>query len=344
MSEKEENGPAGNNDHQPARLLGPSFLGLSPVAGGTACCAVSALCYTASNICMRQLADMGAAPSWVACNKELVTVVVIGPWLAYLAFRRRPVFPSRRAVVSLIAVGFGVQLLGNLGVQWALGVVGLAVAVTAISGVMLTTSAVMGRVLLKERVSPRSIAALAILLVGLVFLCIGSWAVGKTISSDATPTYIALGVGASCLAGAIYAMMTVTIRRAVTGTTNPTSIVFIITFIGVISLGPISVYLDYLEKIPPLLDTPFEQFCWIGAAGVFNLIGFLAITKGLELTTVVHANVLNASQVAMAAVAGIFWFGEPKSPWLILGVAATIFGIVLIDRPKDDREIADQHA
>jgi multidrug transporter EmrE-like cation transporter len=46
----------------------------------------------------------------------------------------------------------------------------------------------------------------------------------------------------------------------------------------------------------------------------------------------------------MAAVAGIFWFSEHSSPWLILGVAATIAGIVLIDRPKDDREIADQHA
>jgi DME family drug/metabolite transporter len=340
MSAKEEPSTIGNSAGQPSRLPA-RFLGLSPVAGGTACCAVSALCYSASNICMRQLASMDAAPTWVACNKELVTVVVIGPWLAYLAFRGRPVLPSRRALVSLIVVGLGVQLLGNLGVQWALGVVGLAVVVTAIFGVMLTAGAVMGRVLLKERVSPRSIAAIGIVLVGLVFLCMGSWAVGKTISSDATPMYIALGVGASCLAGAIYATLTVTIRHAVTGTTRLTSIVFIITFIGVISLGPISVY---LEGIPALLATPVEQFCWMGAAGVFNLIGFLAITKGLELTTVVHANVLNASQVAMAAVAGIFLFGEPPSLWLVLGVAATILGIVLIDRPKDDRDIADQHA
>ena len=340
MSEKEENRSVGNSDRRPARLLGSGFLGLSPVAGGTVCCAVSALCYTASNICMRELSKT-VAPSWVGFNKELVTVVVIGPWLAYLAFRGRPVFPSRRALVSLIVIGFGVQLLGNLGLQWALGVVGLAVAITAVFGVMLTASAVMGRVLLKERVSPRSVTALGILLVGLVFLGIGSRAVGEAISPDATPTYIALGVGASCLAGAIYAVLMVTIRRAVTGTTRPTSIIFIITFIGVISLGPVSVC---LEGIPALLATPVEQFRWMGAAGMFNLIGFLAITKGLELTTVVHANVLNASQVAMAAVAGIFWFSEHSSPWLILGVAATIAGIVLIDRPKDDREIADQHA
>ena len=45
-----------------------------------------------------------------------------------------------------------------------LGVVGLAVAVPVISGVMLTSSAAMGRGFLGERVSPRSMAAIGLLL------------------------------------------------------------------------------------------------------------------------------------------------------------------------------------
>jgi drug/metabolite transporter, DME family len=83
---------------------------------------------------------------------------------------------------------------------------------------------------------------------------------------------------------------------------------------------------------------------WMYASGAFNLIGFLAITKGLQLTTVVHANVLNASQVALASLAGILWFEEPITAWLAGGVGLTIAGIALVDRPLSDAELADQHA
>ena len=79
------------------------------------------------------------------------------------------------------------------------------------------------------------------------------------------------------------------------------------------------------------------------AAGTLNLIGFLGITKGLELTTVVRANLLNASQVAMAAVAGTLLFGEPFTRWLFAGVCLTIVGVVLIDRPNRGHRDADQH-
>ena len=49
----------------------------------------------------------------------------------------------------------------------------------------------------------------------------------------------------------------------------------------------------------------------------------------------VHANVLNASQVAMAALAGMAMFHEPPNPWVLLGVGLTILGIVWIDRPAE---------
>ena len=74
------------------------------------------------------------------------------------------------------------------------------------------------------------------------------------------------------------------------------------------------------------------------ASGVFNLLGFLLITKGLQLTTLVHANVLNASQVALAAVAGILFFHEPNNAWLVTGIVLTIVGIFHIGRDKDEEE------
>ncbi len=330
-----------------ARTPTPYFstgpLGLSPVAAGTACCVVSALGYAAAQICLRQLDQMGADPMWVICNKELVTVVAVGPWLLCRAYRGLSVVPSVRVLMLLIAVGLAVQVGANLGVQWALSVVGLAVAVPLIFGVMLTASAVMGLMVLGERVSPRSMLAIGLLLAALALLGIATYAGNQPDEARADPVgplKLALGIGAPCLAGAIYALLTTTIRRTVTAAVPISTVVFLTTVMGVLILGPLSA-----ARLGPgeLLETPPKHVAWMLAAGTLNLIAFLAITKGLQLTTVVHVNVLNASQVAIAAVAGTVIFAEPGTPWLLAGVALTIVGVVLIDRPEESDRHADQH-
>jgi len=327
-------------------------LGLSPVVAGTACCVVSALGYAAAQICLRYLSKLGADPMWVICNKELVTVIVVGPWLLYRGSRGLTVLPPGRLLATLILVGLAVQLGANLGVQWALGVVGLAVAIPVMFGLMLTVSAVMGQTFLGERVSRRSVLAIGLLLAALALLGVATYAVHHSAppqsdqASDAPDSYpigpllLLLGIGAPCLAGAIYALLTITIRHSVTGAAPISTIVFITTLMGVLSLGPLSVFRLGAQE---LLGTPAEQIAWMLAAGTLNLIAFLAITKGLQLTTVVHANVLNASQVAIAAVAGTVIFAEPGTLWLLAGVGLTILGVVLIDRPQDADLDADQH-
>lgn len=290
---------------------------------------------------MRQLADH-CDPMWVIFNKELVTVVPAGLWMLYRALRGRTVFPSRGALALLIGVGLAVQLGANLGLQWALGVVGLAIAIPAVFGVMLTASAVLGNVFLGERVSRRSAAAVGLLLVSLAMLGAAIYAAVEPEASESTriePLLLALGIGVPCAAGAIYAMLTIAIRRTIAGPTPMSTILFTTTVMAVVSLGPLCVYRLGMRQ---LLDTPPPQLAWMLAAGTLNLIAFLAITKGLELTTVVHVNVLNATQVALAAVAGMALFDEPLTAWLITGVALTIVGVVMIDRPAEELE-ADQH-
>jgi drug/metabolite transporter (DMT)-like permease len=222
------------------------------------------------------------------------------------------------------------------------GVVGLAVAVPVTFGTSLSGSAVMGLAMLGERVSGRGVLAIGLLLTALALLGIATCAAGSgTIQTtealygaDARPIgplLPVLGIAAPCLAGLIYALMAITIRRSVTASVPVGVVVFIITLIGVVSLGPLAVARLGVRQ---LLATPPEQFAWMLAAGVLNLIAFLAITKGLQLTTVVHASVLNASQVAMAALAGTALFAEPATPWLLAGVGLTISGIVLIARNR----------
>ena len=228
------------------------------------------------------------------------------------------------------------EVVGNVCCQWALGVVGLAVTIPAQFGLMITTGAVLGRVGLGERVSIRSVGAIALLLVALVLLGLGAEAVGRSIAAfngvASNPLLLVLAVGAAGLAGAVYALLSTVIRHSVTRTTTPVAVAFLVPLTAIVSLGPISVVQQGMTK---LLGTPGEQFLLMAAAGVFNLIGFLALIYGLQRTTVVHANVLNASQVAMAALAGMAMFHEPPNPWVLLGVGLTILGIVWIDRPAE---------
>jgi len=317
--------------------------GIRPVVAGTACCVISALGYTAANICMRRLAEMQVDPIWATSNKESVTVLVLGPWLAWQAIRGRIAMPSPRALAALVVVGLAVQLAANVGVQWAYGIVGLAIVIPTVFGVSLTATAVLGQSLLGERVSGRSVLALGLLVMSIALLSLGAGTAHRSVvaSSGAfsSSVWATAGVAAACLAGAVYAVLNVTIRRAVNGSAPPTIIALIVTGMGALSLVPLSLYRLGLAG---LLHTSGEALVLNLAAGVLNLVAFLAIIRGLQLTTLVHANVLNASQVAMAAVAGMLLFHEPPSPWIILGIALTVAGIVLIDRPGDADAAADE--
>jgi DME family drug/metabolite transporter len=141
-----------------------------------------------------------------------------------------------------------------------------------------------------------------------------------------------LGVAAAALAGAVYALLNVTIRHSVTRTALPCAVAFLVPLTGAVSLGPIALV---RSGVPALSSASVELILLMAAAGLFNIIGFLAFIYGLQRTTVVYANAVNASQVAMAAVAGMTIFAEPPNPWLLLGIGLTIVGIVWIDRPAE---------
>jgi len=330
-----------------------TFLGLRPVVAGTACCAVSALGYTGAHICMKRINELGVDSMWAVANKEFVTVAVVGPWLLCQVLRGQRIVITRRAIIALAAVGLAVQMAANLGLQWAFGVVGLAVAIPAMFAAMLTGSGLLGRLALGEGVPKRSITAIGLLIVALVLLGLATHAAARApetsadapieapIIPEAEPFWFFVGLAACCMAGTIFALLTITIRTAVTANTSMAAVVLITTAMGVVSLGPLSLLRLGPEK---LLATSGEQAVWMLAAGLLNLIAFLAITKGLHLTTVLHANVLNASQVAMAALAGLLFFDEPLTVWLVLGVSLTIVGIVTFERPEQSDQHADQHA
>ncbi len=312
----------------------PSTLrATDPAIVGTACCIFSAVGYTAANICLRVLAD--SAPLALSiCVKELVTVVFIAPWVLWRIWRGLPSLPPPKSLLNLTVAAVLVQILGNLGLLWSFSVVGLSIAMPVALAVSLATSAVLGWLLLGERVSRRSVLALAILVASIIFLNLGADQAPRLVA--VSPLTSSLGVAAAILAGLSYASLTVAIRSTAAVSAPPQGIVFAVTTVGVITLGPLSLW-----QLGPtgLLATPPSQVSIMLVAGLLNLVAFLAITKGLHLTTVVHANVLSASQVAMAAIAGVVLFDEPSTRSIVLGVILTIVGMTLIDRPAAEEAV-----
>ena len=247
-----------------------------------------------------------------------------------------PALPGGRTLFWLVSVGLVVETVGNVGAQWSLGIVGLAVSVPAQFGLMITAGGGAGL-----GGAGRT---------GLVAFGGGHGAVDYRASAARAgrrgrrpldrrpravppgPLLLLLAVGAAGLAGAVYALLSTVIRHSVTRTTTPSAVAFLVPLMATLTLGPLCV-----ERFgaASLLNTPREQLLLLAAAGVFNLIGFLGLIHGLQRTTVVHANVVNASQVAMAALAGMALFHEAPNPWVLLGVGLTILGIVWIDRPAE---------
>ncbi len=316
-------------------------MGLDPVVLGIICCVFSALGYTAVNICLRFL-SVNCDQVWVICLKELVTVATVGPWLAWRACSGKVVLPPARTLAVLMLLGLVTQIGANLPVIWAMSVVGLAITIPVCMGVNLMASAVIAWVVLGERGSKTSAMAIGCLIGSIGLLGMGSSQANASMAAlagaAAGPFWVVLGVAAACLGGCIYASLAVVIRPSVTGSASPAAVVFVITGMGVVSLGPLSIW---RHGAAGLLSTPPRDLCVMLAAGALNMLAFLAITKALQLTTVVHANALSASQVAMAVVAGMFLFAEPPNPWLIIGVSLTILGIMLIDRPADKSRHGD---
>lgn len=313
----------------------PVALGtIDPKVIGTAFCLFAAVGYTGTNICLRYLADSDITPlAWTMFLRELLGMLGVTPWLLWNWRRGARCWPDAASFWSLAAAGVASEVIGNLGIIWALRVVGLSVAVTVALGVSLTSSAVLGWLVLGERVSRRSALALGMVIVAIVLLKFGADREARLLETGPLWGFLAVAV---CVAGGCcYAWLSVSMRKAAMAGAPPPTIAFIATGSGVLTLGPLALW----QSGPQGLATiPSHEMNLILLAGTLNIVAFLAMTKGLHLTSTVHANLLSATQVAMAAVAGIVLFKETPNGVIFLGLVLALLGMVLVERPADDEE------
>jgi drug/metabolite transporter (DMT)-like permease len=129
------------------------------------------------------------------------------------------------------------------------------------------------------------------------------------------------------LSGLAYSILGVVLRYASNRNTPLPSLLFTVGLVGVILLGGISLW---RTDGSTLLSQSRPQLLPLVAAGLFNVMAFWALTKALQLSSVLFVNALNASQTAMAAVAGVLLFHEPLSGPMLSGVVLTAVGLLLM--------------
>lgn len=308
---------------------------------GSICGLLSAVGYTAANVCLRAATD--SDPIWVSAVKAVPTVVIFGPYLAWRAAKALPIGPDPKALWLLAAAGLFGQVGGNVAFQWSLGVIGLALAVPLCLGMMIVFGAWLGWSLLGERVTWRTIVSMVVLLAAVSILSLGAPGAQASLDTAAAsqPLRVIAGVAAACASGFAYALLGVAIRHAARHGAPTASSLVTVGVVGVLSLFPLS--LTRLSLADMAATSAHDWIAMLGA-GMANAAAFFLLVKSLQMTSIAHVNALNATQAAMAAAAGVLLFHEPLSGALGLGIVLTAIGLLMMDARAAQRTVVSDAA
>lgn len=266
-------------------------------------------------------------------------MLIAGGMLLARSRQNRQEFASWEAVAKLLAVGLIGQWVGNVGFQWSLGVIGIGLAVPLTMGSIIASGAVVGRIWLAEPITGRALVAMAVLLAAIGLLSLGAEQASKAVlvASRNGATLAVLGVAVACVSGVAYTVLGAGIRHFARGQISLPATLFLTSGSGMMTLG-----IWCLWSLGPaeLLATKTDDFTAMVAAGVWNAVAFFSLVRALQLTTLFKVNSLNSSQIAMAAVAGVIWFDEALTAYLIAGVVLTTLGLLIMEsrRRNEPRE------
>ena len=301
---------------------------------GPLCGIAAAVLYTLTNIALRGCVDVD--PYLVSAVKAAPTVVVLGPFVAWRSLRPTNT-PSRESsgnqLGRFVVASFLAQFFGNAAFQKALQYIGLAASVPIVLGVLIVAGAILGNRLLGEPVGRKKIIAMITLISAVVVLSLPNH------QTDASPSNVLPDAGSpdagsivlgslwAALSGLAYSFFGVTLRQTLQAGFQSSTLMLISGLTGTIVLWA---YCYAVLGAVAIAQTTPRQWLLMCSAGILNFSAFVAITASLRLLPVVAVNLINASQVAMAAVAGIILFQEPITAQLVVGILLTLIGLVIL--------------
>ncbi len=298
----------------------PAFQGL--LLGSFA-----ALCYSFTNVGLRQVAvrtDMDWA-MWVAAWKVMPTAVAGWFLMAGLVRRGHSVIPPRKILLSLVVNGLLMQFFGNVLFQYGLSRAGLALSVPLCFSSLITTSAILGRIVLRDPIRPRMVVAMGLLIVAVVLLSQGTRAASA--SSLMSWQDAALGAAAACGSGIGFAFSGVVVRRSIR---HGIPISVILGYSATVGMCPALIAMAHQGWKPLTLVLDRGGYAALLTAGILNAIGFFAVSEALRHLPVVRVNLINASQAAMGGLMGVLIFHEAPTWWLLAGTLTTISSLVVL--------------
>ena len=306
------------------------------VAVGVMLGVLAAICYTGTNIALRGVTREGDFDwaLWVTCLKVLPGMLIAWSLIGVRTWSGKKTLPGRRVVALLLTAGLFTQCCGNLLFQISLSMCGLALAVPTVFATLMLAGAILGRFVLGERVTWRSVWATGLLLAAIGLLSLGASAAGKSLPPGpqgvSATLWVLGGIGLAGVAGVFYGILGVVIRRSTHRAVPLPATLALVGTTGVLGLGiPALVRLG-----PSVLDVTLGEGALMIGAGVMNGIAFFAIAGSLRRIPVVQVNLINASQATLCALGGVFVYGEALSWGLASGTALTIVGLTLLDRRK----------
>ena len=297
---------------------------------------LAAICYTGTNIALRGVTRDGdfVWAMWVTCWKVLPGTMFAWGLIGIRLASGRRALPPPRMILLLLAAGLGMQCGGNLCFQNSLAMCGLALAVPTVFATLILAGAVLGRMVLGERVTPRSVGAMGLLLTAIALLSLGASSAGASLPPGPPgipqTLWVLGGIGLAAVAGTFYGILGVVIRRMARQSVSLPATLALIGTTGALGLGiPALVQLG-----PRVLEASAGETVLMVAAGLMNGVAFFAMAGSLRRIPVMQVNLINASQAALCALGGVLLYGEALSWGLAGGTALTIAGLTLLDRPK----------
>ncbi len=297
---------------------------------GLLCGLAAAIGYTLANIALRYSARPGDFDwaVWVTVHKAVPATLLTWGLVLRNVYLGRPALPDRHLILLMVATGLMMQFGGNIPMQWALGTIGLAMTVPITFAFILISGAVFSRFFLGESITPRMVLALLTLIIAVSLLSIGAGEASRQIFQASSFLAVAVGFGMAVLAGVSFGICGVVIRRQVRNLPVSGTLVLLST-VSLVGGGVL-----VLTRMPweALMATTPTEVLVMQLAGVFNAAAFYSIGIALSCLQVNQVNMINTTQIAMATVAGVLFFAEPLTTWLVSGVLLTIIGLYLMDR------------
>ena len=292
---------------------------------------LAATTYSVSNLALRGLSrpDGGAGwDMWVAGAKAFPTFFVAILLLTIRRYRGQTSFAAWSFVWPIAVAAFFNQLGGNFAFQMSLSKIGLAISVPICFASIICSGAIVGRYVLGDQVSVRTGISMGLMVASIVFLSTAARN-RATVVPTAADWGTATGVALAVISGLVYGITGVYIRKAVRSQMPVAATLFLFSAAGFLMLCPLSLCLLTPQSIAAI--TPAE-WVTIAIAGIFNALGFFAITHAMRHLTISRANVINASQNALCAVGAVLMFGESLSIFGVIGIGLTIAGLLTLDR------------